>query len=282
MPEPVWQTRGAGFRYPGRDQDAVTDVDCAIAPGELTALIGPNGAGKSTFARLLLGLVPPTRGDVLYRQRPAHRWPREAMGREVGFVPQGEETAFPLRVREVVAMGRYPHLGPWRAEGDGDRRVIGESLAHVEAETLAARRFDSLSGGERQRVRIARALAQEGEALLLDEPSAGLDIRHEVELFVLCARLAAAGRTVVIVTHNLGLAARLASRVLLFDRGRLAIAGAPQDVLTSETLSRVYGWPVDVVPHPGPGEESGSPLVVARIDRDAIRTAAARSEPGAA
>ena len=112
-------------------------------------------------------------------------------------------------------------------------------------------------------------------------PSAGLDIRHEVELFVLCARLAAAGRTVVVVTHNLGLAARLASRVLLFDRGRLAIAGAPQDVLTSATLSRVYGWPVDVVPHPGPGEESGSPLVVARIDRDAIRTAAARSEPGA-
>ncbi len=147
---------------------------------------------------------------------------------------------------------------------------------------MAARRFDTLSGGERQRVRIARALAQEGQALLLDEPSAGLDIRHEVELFVLCAGLAAAGRTVVIVTHNLGLAARLADRVILFDRGRVAIAGAPQDVLTSETLSRVYGWPVDVVPHPGPGEETGSPLVVARIDRAAIRTASRRSDTGAA
>ena len=204
------------------------------------------------------------------------------MAREVGFVPQGEETAFPLRVREVVAMGRYPHLGPWRAEGEVDRRVISEALVHVEAEALAARRFDTLSGGERQRVRIARALAQEGQALLLDEPSAGLDIRHEVELFVLCAGLAAAGRTVVIVTHNLGLAARLADRVILFDRGRVAIAGAPQDVLTSETLSRVYGWPVDVVRHPGPGEETGSPLVVARIDRAAIRTASRRSDTGAA
>ena len=148
------------------------------------------------------------------------------MAREVGFVPQGEETAFPLRVREVVAMGRYPHLGPWRAEGDADREVIRESLVHVEAEALAARRFDTLSGGERQRVRIARALAQEGQALLLDEPSAGP--RHPPRGGAVRAlrRAGRGGRTVVIVTHNLGLAARLADRVLLFDRGRLAIAGA--------------------------------------------------------
>jgi iron complex transport system ATP-binding protein len=250
--------------------DVVDRVDCDIASGELTALIGPNGAGKSTFARLLLGLVQPNGGEVLYRGRPAQAWPREAMARQVGFVPQGEESAFPLRVREVVAMGRYPHLGMWRSESDGDRRVIKESLAHVEAEALAARRFDSLSGGERQRVRIARALAQEGEALLLDEPSAGLDIRHEVELFVLCARLARAGRTVVVLTHNLGLAARLADRVLLFDRGRLAIAGSPRDVLTAATLTRVYGWPVDVVSHPGPGPEAGTPLVVPRIDSGSV------------
>ncbi len=267
MSDPVWQTRAATYRYAGSAEDAVAAVDCAIAPGELTMLIGPNGAGKSTFARMLLGLAVPTSGEVAYRGRPANRWPREAMAREVGFVPQGEETAFPLRVREVVAMGRYPHLGPWRAEGDADREVIRQSLVRVEAESLASRRFDTLSGGERQRVRIARALAQEGTALLLDEPSAGLDIRHEVELFVLCAQLAAAGRTVVIVTHNLGLAARLADRVLLFDRGRLAIAGPPQDVLTGETLTRVYGWPVEVIPHPGPGEDSGSPLVVPTLGR---------------
>jgi ABC-type cobalamin/Fe3+-siderophores transport system ATPase subunit len=273
MPDPVWEARAAGFRYSGAGPDAVADVDCAIAAGQLTALIGPNGAGKSTFARLLIGLAAPTRGAVLYRGRPAAAWPREAMAREVGFVPQGEETAFPLRVREVVAMGRYPHLGPWRAEGADDRRVIREALVHVEAEELATRRFDSLSGGERQRVRIARALAQEGEALVLDEPSAGLDIRHEVELFVLCARLAAAGRTVVVVTHNLGLAARLAQRVLLFDRSRLAIAGPPQEVLTADTLTRVYGWPVDVIPHPGPGAEAGTPLVFPRIDRSATGAA---------
>jgi iron complex transport system ATP-binding protein len=274
MPDPAWQSRGAVFRYPGGGADVVDRVDCDIASGELTALIGPNGAGKSTFARLLLGLVGPSGGEVLYRGRPAQAWPREAMARQVGFVPQGEESAFPLRVREVVAMGRYPHLGMWRSESDGDRRVIQESLAHVEAESLTARRFDTLSGGERQRVRIARALAQEGEALVLDEPSAGLDIRHEVELFVLCARLARAGRTVVILTHNLGLAARLADRVLLFDRGRLAIAGSPRDVLTAATLTRVYGWPVDVVSHPGPGPEAGTPLVVPRIDPGSVTGAA--------
>lgn len=282
MREQVWEARLAAFRYPGRTQEAVAEVECTIAPGALTALIGPNGAGKSTFARLLLGLAAPTRGEVLYRGRPAHGWPREVMARHVGFVPQGEETSFPLRAREIVAMGRYPHLGPWRAEGEDDRRIIGEALADVEAAELAGRRFDTLSGGERQRVRIARALAQQGKALVLDEPSAGLDIRHEVELFVLCNRLVTAGRTVVIVTHNLSLAARLSDRVLLFDRGRLAVAGAPQDVLTEETLSRVYGWPIEVVRHPGPGHDKGSPLVVPRIGRAAMRDPVGRSATGAA
>jgi iron complex transport system ATP-binding protein len=265
MPEPVWQARRASFRYPGRDLDAVTDVDCTIGSGELTGLIGPNGAGKSTFAKLLLGLDRPTRGEIHYRGRPAHSWPRETMARHVGFVPQAEEMAFPLRAREIVAMGRYPHLGPWLAEREDDRRIVGQALADVEAAELGARRFDTLSGGERQRIRIARALAQQGSALVLDEPSAGLDIRHEVELFVLCNRLVAAGRTVVIVTHNLGLAARLTHRVLLFARGRLAAAGDPRAVLTEETLSRVYGWPVEVLPHPGPGPDEGSPLVMPRL-----------------
>lgn len=282
MSEPVWEARAAAFRYPGGAREAVADVDCTVAAGALTALIGPNGAGKSTFARLLLGLASPTRGEVLYRGRRADAWPREAMARHVGFVPQGEETAFPLRVREVVAMGRYPHLGPWRAEGEEDRRIIGEALADVEAAELAGRRFDSLSGGERQRVRIARALAQQGGALVLDEPSAGLDIRHEVELFVLCNRLVAAGRTVAIVTHNLSLAARLSDRVLLFDGGRLAAAGPPEDVLTEQTLSRVYGWPVEVVRHPGPGQDAGSPLVVPRLGPAAIRDPASRRSSGAA
>ena len=271
MPEPIWEARRAAFRYPDRVQEAVVDVDCHIASGELTGLIGPNGAGKSTFARLLLGLDRPTRGDVLYRGRTAHTWPRQAMARHVGFLPQGEETAFPLRAREVVAMGRYPHLGPWRAEGEEDRRIIREAMGDVEADELEDRRFDSLSGGERQRIRIARALAQQGSALVLDEPSAGLDIRYEVELFVLCSRLVLAGRTIVIVTHNLNLAARLSDRVLLFDRGRLAAAGAPREVLTAETLSRVYGWPVEVVRHPGPGPDEGSPLVIPSIGPGANR-----------
>ncbi len=258
----VWHTEAATFRHPGSDRDAVSELSCEIGGAGITAVLGPNGAGKSTLVRLLLGLAAPTRGEVWYRDRRATRWPRPAIARQIGFLPQGEEVVFPLTVREVVAMGRYPHLGPWRAEGERDRAIVAEALAGVEASGLTERRFDTLSGGERQRVRIARALAQSGSALVLDEPTAGLDVRHEVELFVLMGGLASAGRAVVLVTHNLILAARLVDRVLLLSEGRLAAHGPPAAVLTPATLSAVYGWPVEVLPHPGPGSETGAPIVL--------------------
>lgn len=262
---PAWQAESVTFRHPGATRAAVAAVSCTIRSGGITAILGPNGAGKSTFAKLLLGLLTPTGGTVRYRDTITTAWPRQAMAREVGFVPQGEESVFPLTVREVVEMGRYPHLGLWRTEDANDRRYIAEALHEVEAADLAERRFETLSGGERQRVRIARALAQHGTALVLDEPTAGLDIRHEVELFALLRRLAADGHTIVLVTHNLGLAARLVDEVLLFADGRLASQGPPSTVLTSATLSAVYGWPVDVMMHPGPGPDRGTPIVLPRL-----------------
>jgi iron complex transport system ATP-binding protein len=272
MTDVTWRLEGLGFRYPGAMRDAVTRVTCEIPAGGVTAVLGPNGSGKSTLLRLLLGLAQPARGIVLFRGTPLIRRSRPELAREIGFVPQGEETVFPLTVRDVVAMGRYPHLGPWRAESDADRRIVAQALHDVDASEFIDRPFSTLSGGEQQRVRIARALAQDGTALVLDEPTAGLDVRHEVELFALLRQLAAAGRTVLLVTHHLAMASRLADRVLLLSEGSLVADGAAAAVLTAATLTRVYGWPIDVVPHPGPGPETGTPLVLPRLDASVERT----------
>jgi len=265
MTDVAWQVERVSFRHPGASRDAVRDVTCQLAGGGVTAILGPNGAGKSTFVRLLIGLAAPTSGIVQFHGRSLGSWTRGTIAREIGFVPQGEESVFPMSVREVVAMGRYPHLGPWRAETEEDRRLVRHALEDVDAFPFADRPFSTLSGGEQQRVRIARALAQHGSALVLDEPTAGLDVRHEIELFALLRGLASYGRTVVLVTHNLSLASRLADRVLLFSEGELVAHGDTAAVLTGERLTRVYGWPIDVVRHPGPGEEAGRPLVVPRL-----------------
>ncbi len=265
MTDAVWSVERVSFRHPGATRDALHDVTCQVAAGGVTAILGPNGAGKSTFVRLLIGLATPTTGIVQFRGRSLGSWPRGAIAREIGFVPQGEESVFPITVREVVAMGRYPHLGPWRAEREEDRRLVRHALEDVDALDFAARPFATLSGGEQQRVRIARALAQHGSAIVLDEPTAGLDVRHEVELFALLRGLVAVRRTVVLVTHNLALASRLADRIILFSEGALVAQGETSAVLTGELLSRVYRWPIDVLPHPGPGDETGRPLVVPRL-----------------
>jgi iron complex transport system ATP-binding protein len=158
-------------------------------------------------------------------------------------------------------MGRYPHLGAWRGEAASDRRAIGDALDTCDVATLADRPVGTLSGGERQRARMARALAQEPDTLVLDEPTASLDIRHEMGIFELLRGLADRGVTVVMVTHNLNVAARYADRLLLLDRGRTAAEGEPHDVLTPTTLHAVYRWPVTTTPHPGPGPDAGTPQV---------------------
>lgn len=265
MTDAAWQVERVSFRHPGASRDAVRDVTCQIAGGGVTAILGPNGAGKSTFVRLLIGLATPTSGIVQFRGRSLGSWPRGAIAREIGFVPQGEESVFPMTVREVVAMGRYPHLGPWRAESEEDWRLVRHALEDVDAFPFADRPFSTLSGGEQQRVRIARALAQHGSAIVLDEPTAGLDVRHEIELFALLRGLASSGRTVVLVTHNLSLASRLADRVLLFSEGELVAHGDAAAVLTGERLTRVYGWPIDVVEQIAANGQVSGPLVVPRL-----------------
>ena len=257
-----WRCAGLAYRYPESPRPAVFGLSLEVRVGTTTAVLGPNGSGKSTLLRLLLGVLSPSAGSVEFGGRPVAAWGREEMARTVGVVPQGEESVFPMSVRELVAMGRYPHLGPWRREGEADRRAVEEALRRCDVLELAARPVSTLSGGERQRARVARALAQEAPTLALDEPTAALDVAHEMAIFELLRDLGRAGKTVLLVTHNLNLAARYADRLVLLDRGSVAAEGTPGEVLRRETVERVYGWPVEVVPHPGPGPDAGAPQVV--------------------
>ncbi|MDB4949904.1 MAG: Iron complex transport system ATP-binding protein [Gemmatimonadetes bacterium] len=257
-----WRCAGLSFRYPQAERPALDGVSIDVPEGACTAVLGPNGSGKSTLLRVLLGTLRPSAGTVDFRGKAVDAWPRMALAREVGVVPQGEEAAFPMSAREAVAMGRYPHLGPWRREGEADRRAVDAAMRRCDVAELADRPLATLSGGERQRVRVARALAQEPAALALDEPTAALDIAHEMAIFELLRELGRAGTTVLLVTHNLNLAARYADRLILLDRGRIAAQGTPAQVLTRAAVEGVYGWPVRVDRFSGPGPDEGAPQVV--------------------
>jgi len=264
----LWQLEQVRFRHRGASRDALHDVSLALPEGRVTALVGPNGAGKSTLVQLLLGLASPSHGRVLLRGKAATAWSREAFAREIGVLPQGEEMVLPLRVRDVVAMGRYPHVGAWRALGASDDAAVLQALESTCTRDLIDRPFAELSGGERQRVRVARALAQDAPTLLLDEPTAALDIRHEMQLFELVRFLGDAGRTIVLVTHSLDLAARYADDLVLLADGRLVAQGSAQDVLTEAHLSQAFGWPVSVVTRPGT-EAAPVPMILPLSQREA-------------
>jgi iron complex transport system ATP-binding protein len=242
----ILSARGLTVRYPGASRPALDDVTFDAVPGQLLAITGPNGSGKTTLLRALMGLIRPERGTALVGERAVDAWGREALARVVGVVPQREETVFPLRVSEMVMLGRYARLGPLAAAGATDRDAVTRALARCDATELADRRVDELSGGEWQRVRVARAIAQEPRVLILDEPTASLDVRHEMELFELVRELVDDGLTGVVITHELNLAARFADRMLLLDQGRLVRAGTPVEVLDRDILGRVFRWPVAI------------------------------------
>jgi len=241
----------------------VDGVTLDVGPGEIFAVLGPNGSGKSTLLRLLLGALRPTSGQALVMGTPLERWDRRELARRIGAVSQAEDLSFPWTVRELVEMGRYPHLGPWRNPGPEDLEAVAAAMVRCDVVHLADRLVSTLSGGERQRARIARALAQRPEALVLDEPTVALDVGHEMRIFELLAGLAEDdGVTVVVVTHNVNLAARFADRLLLLDAGRAVATGSPAEVLRRDILESVYRWPLAILPHPGPGPDRGAPQVV--------------------
>jgi iron complex transport system ATP-binding protein len=252
--------RGVAVRYPNAERDALSDVSFAAARGIITAVVGPNGSGKSTVVRALIGRIGLARGAIRLEADAIDDVPRHLRARRIAFVTQREELAFPVLVEEYAALGRFPHLGLWRAAGADDRRAVDRAIDEAGIEPLRRRRLDALSGGEWQRVRLARALAQGGDALVLDEPTAFLDVAHEMGVFELLDRLARNGRAVLLVSHQLNLVARFAASLVLLRAGSVVATGSPQDVMQASILERVYDWPLVVTHDPLVGAPALVPL----------------------
>ena len=248
------------LRYPGAVRPAVHGVTLDAPRGALTAIVGPNGSGKSTLVRALLGRLVPERGRIMIDGKSLTAMSRRDAARRIALVPQREEPTFPLIVREFIALGRFAHGGVWSGDTPTDRAVVAAAAERADVSDFLTRRTDELSGGEWQRVRIARALAQGGEALVLDEPTAFLDIAHEMSVFELLDALAREGRAVLLVSHQLNLVARFASRIALMHQGTVAAFGTPDDVMRGDQLERVYEWPLVVTRDPAVGAPVLVPL----------------------
>ncbi|WP_411698623.1 heme ABC transporter ATP-binding protein [Conyzicola sp.] len=232
----------------------LTAVGIEIHAGELLALVGPNGAGKSTLLSVLSGDVRPTNGVVAIGGRDIRSVRHLELARLRSVLTQENQVSFPFTVAEVVEMGR----SPWArtASRDDDERAIADAIEATDVSHLVTRRYTSLSGGEKARVSLARVLAQSTPVVFLDEPTAALDLRHQEDVMSTAAALARTGRAVVVVVHDLSLAAAYADRVALVASGRLEAVGTPAEVFTAERVERVYGLPVDVV------TQNGRPVIL--------------------
>ncbi len=239
--------------------EAVRDLSLALAPGELLAVVGPNGSGKSTLLALLAGWLRPVSGRVVLEGRPLETLRPGERARSLAYLPQQVAPLYDLTVAELAATGRYPWGGPVPGSPVDDPSVA-RALTATGLDALASRPFGTLSGGERQRALLASVLAQETRWMLLDEPTAALDLHHAVTIFHLLGEAAAGGRGVLVVTHDLNLASLHATRIALLSGGTLEAVGPPEAVLTTERLERAYGPEVLVSRHP----ETGRPAVLPR------------------
>ena len=236
---PIVRLEEVSFSYPGRE--VLNGISLDIGRGERFGLLGPTGSGKSTFVRLLSRVLRPTRGRISLGGRDLAAVSARDLARRVAVVPQETALDFPFSVLEVVLMGRAPHLGGFGFEGDRDLEAAERAMARAGVADLAERFFHELSGGEKQRVVIARALAQEPEVLLLDEPTTFLDIKHVVDIFELLSTLSSEqGITLIVILHDLNLAALYLTRLALLKGGRLLACGHPEEVLTYRNIRETY------------------------------------------
>jgi iron complex transport system ATP-binding protein len=217
------------------------DVSVTVADGEMLGLLGPNGAGKTTLLRCLAGLLPVDTGTVQFAGREIGAVDRTSLARQLAYLPQSAECHWPISVRNLVALGRLPHRSAWGGLGPADKAAVDRALATADLVGLADRPVDQLSGGERTRAMLARALATEPASILADEPIAGLDPAHRLEVMALLRKLATAGHAVLVVLHDLTLAARYCHRLVLMNHGRIEAVGAPAEVLTEDRLASVFG-----------------------------------------
>ncbi|MDO8500443.1 MAG: ABC transporter ATP-binding protein [Gemmatimonadaceae bacterium] len=252
--------KGVSVRYSGAATRALDGVSLDAREGKVTAVAGPNGSGKSTLVRALLRRQPLEGGSISIDGADLTALSTREVALRVAVAPQREEPAFPTRVSEYVALGRYPRLGLWRSAATPDDSAVAAAMQRAGVTELAARNTDTLSGGEWQRARIARALAQEARALVLDEPTTFLDLAHEMALFELLRSLAADGMAVLLVSHQLNLVARFADSIVLLHHGRVVASGAPEEVMQAKLLEQVYEWPLVITRDPAVGALSLVPL----------------------
>jgi iron complex transport system ATP-binding protein len=246
---------GRNLSFTVRGQSLLSHVDIAVAPGEVTAIIGPNGAGKSTLLGILAGDIHPSEGSVMVQNRPIGDYAVADLARRRSVMLQQSAVAFSYTVREVVEMGP----SAWDRSDQRDvAAVVARALDDTDTTRLAHRDVTTLSGGEQARAALARVIAQDAPAVLLDEPTASLDISHQELVLGLAGSLAAAGGAVVIVLHDLDAAATHADHVVMLVGGSVVAAGPPAEVMTSAVLTSVYGHPIEVIEHPA----TGRPLVV--------------------
>jgi iron complex transport system ATP-binding protein len=266
----AYRVEGLRFSYhrshdlrPGQDW-ALQDLSFDIAPGEIVGVIGPNGSGKSSLLKLLARVLRPQSGTIHLLGRELHSLPQSEAARTVALVPQDSLQVFPFTIAEIVLMGRFPHhRSRWNLAGFGwespeDIRLAEEAMSETDVTHLAGRLVGDVSGGERQRAIIARALTQQPRILLLDEPTAFLDLHHQLDICRILRRLnEERALTIVLVSHDLNLASQYCDRLLLLNGGRIARHGTPDEVICADVLEEVYGCQVLVDAHP----QSGLPRV---------------------
>jgi iron complex transport system ATP-binding protein len=235
---------------------ALTLNNVAVAPGECVGVLGPNGSGKSTLMRTAAGLIAPTQGEVALDARPLAAWRREDLSRKIAYLPQGGQVHWPLTVRALVSLGRLPHAHRFTRSSAADEAAIARAMVACDVAHLAGRPVTSLSGGERVRALLARALCCEASVVLADEPFAQLDPSHQLHAMeVLCAT-ADAGALVVVVLHDLSIAARHCTRAILMSDGRVAADGKPAEVLSGDNLRKTFGVDAFI------GEHAGAPVIL--------------------
>ena len=264
---------GNELRLAYTGHEALKGVSLQVERGEFFAIIGPNGSGKTTLLRSLAGTISPDRGTIRILGRDLQEYTRRDLARNVALVPQLPDQDFTFTVREVVLMGRSPHLGLLGLESGRDQDIARRSMEATRIEHLAQRRMHQLSGGEKQRVMIARALAQDPQIMLLDEPTSSLDLAHQIRIMDLLERLKKElGITVVMVAHDLNLAALYADRLLLLRDGQTEQTGSPGEVLTFDNLERAFGCVLLVDESPVEGLPRVNIIPGRLLDRDPIRS----------
>ncbi len=260
------RVKNLSFSY--GEKTVLSGVQFRVNPGEIVAIIGPNGAGKSTLLKLLDGILPPRQGEILIAGESLFNKSRKSLARQIGFVPQNFSTAFDYTVREIVSMGRFPFSSLFSEPDRDGSRAVREAMEATDIWLFRNRSLDTLSGGEKQRVVLASALAQEPQILLLDEPTAALDIRHQAHFLEILSGLCCSRRlTILLVTHDVNLASQFCDRIIVLKDGQICGDGPPEKIVRQDLMEDIYKTPVQILRHPGDGKPV---LLLRRLPKDSI------------